>query len=51
MQKREERKIMNDKPPKHLWPLSRRHHKCKVKMTSLVTISINLKKKYVPDII
>ena len=34
---------MNNTPKRHLWPLSRGHHKCRVQMSFLVPVSIKLK--------
>ena len=34
---------MNNAPKKHLWPLSRGHHKCRLQITFLVSVSIKPK--------
>ena len=42
---------MNNTPKRHLWPLTRGHHKCRVQMTFLVSVSIKVKHRHVPDVI
>ena len=43
MQIRKKKKAMNNALKRHLWPISREHHKCRVQMKFLVSVSIKLK--------
>ena len=51
MQIRKKTKTMYNTPKRHLWPLSRGHHKCRMKIRFLVSVSTKLKYRHLIEVI